>query len=373
MPISTRNFRNLFGIGQSTVVSGSRTNLALSGAYSHLVSGPGYAVQFRAMASGPLQEVYLLNDATTGTRANVSLAGNLYEGSQAASNLRPSSTLVATATPATLPATDDRWIRWTFPTPPTLTVNTVYWFIVSNASAAPTVDFCGILSNPNFRSMWGNLDNFQYVRGVTTANGYSTNGTSAVASVVIVIDGQPYGNPFTITVSPYTSNTLRHGALFHNDVKYFRHYAAVADALTGPTTGHNVIEIQDATQPPGSGVQFTDTITPFDNVTSIGIRTFPNPVVLTGNNDFIVSFRSVGSSTTPGGLRIEGYSDYPTVFDQFFDGWTSPRAVQEVGGVWVPINDTVGRISLIPDRMEIPSGGGGGLFLPLGFDGGIDG
>lgn len=348
-----RSQLSAWSIGQNIFTTGARANIPLNTAYVHLTSGAALALRFRAQATGPLQEFYALLDLTTGTRANISLRCRLYQDNNAAGEVRPSNTLIATATNASLPASDDRWIRWEFPTPPTVTANENYWLIVDNLAVAPATDFPSILTGQNFRTI-NRANNTEYLfGGFSTTNGYTTNGTSAGAFFICVVDGSAFGNPFTLaSTSPYTSNTLRHGALLSKDFELLRYYSPQADGVAATA---NLFEIHDASLAVGSGILYSSAV-PTGNVdrTGGGVVLSP-PAEVSGANEYVASFRATSATSSPGGLVIEGYSDYPTLFDQFFDGIIMCKAIQEVAGAWQVIPGTAARIQFMIDSIK-PAG-----------------
>lgn len=366
---SRNNPRAIFHLGVSAFVTGSRTGFALNSSYTHLTSGTAYALRFIAPVTGPLSKAYVLLDATTGTRGNITVEGLLYQNNSATSTVRPGSTLLAQSNAAALPATDDRWIEIVFPTPATVTQNQVYWLIFRNLATNPATDFPTILSTANFR-ISATVQDQGWFTGFQSTNGFSTNGTSlALSQGIVLIDNEPYGNPFTLSsTTGYATNQLRHGARFRNELKHFKIYSVGADSLSGPTSGQYIFEIQDATQPPGSGIQYQQIITPYTIPEAIFNRFHP-ATTLTGNNDFIASAISATNNSTPAIFRIEGYSDFPTMFDKFIDNMVFCQAVQEIGGAWVDLPGDVARFQICIDDLAIPTSGG--LLLPRGMNGGF--
>ena len=351
MPLNNSQL-SAWSIGQAGFTTGSRANFPLNSAYVHSTSGAGYGVRFRAQSAGPLQEFYALLDATTGNRANVSLRGRLYQDNNAASSTRPSNTLIATANNASLPASDDRWIRWTFPTPPSLVANENYWFMVDNLAAAPATDFPGLLSGFNFRTT-NRATNVEYLgQAFSSVNGFTTNGSSAGAFFVYVVDGLAYGNPFTGSVNPFTSNQLRHGALFASDFERFQYYSPQIDGIATTT---NLFEVHDASVGVGSGVLYSSSIPTGNADSTLGTILIPS-VDVSGAAEYVVSVRSTANTTGPSGLLIEGYADYPAVFDQFFDGIVTCKAIQEVSGAWQVVPGVAARFQMMIESIKPNAG-----------------
>ena len=340
---------SVLAIGSGAFTTGSRSAFSLNSAYTHLTSGAGYGFRFRAQKTGLLQEFYTLLDLTTGTRGNISLQCRLYSGNNAAAITRPSGTLLATATNASLPASDDRWIRWQFPSPATVNVNEVYWIVIDNLAVAPTTNFPGIINGINFRQSNRMSNDIPILQAFSTTNGFSTAGSQAGIVGVYVVDGIPYGNPFSLGVGgPYTNNTLRHGALFANDIAKFKYWGVSIDSVVTTT---NLLQIHDASAAPGSGVLYSQAIPTALAQSTQGTLLVPD-VDITGAGEFIVSVSSTSNTNTPSGLQIEGYSDYPAMFDQFFDGITCPKAIQEVSGAWQVIPGATARLNLLVSEIK---------------------
>jgi hypothetical protein len=349
----------VFSIGGGGFSSGSRSNVSLNSAYVHLTSGAGYGFRFRAQSTGDLQEFYAFLDATTGTRANVSLRCRLYEGNQGTNITRPGGTLLATATDASLPASDDRWIRWEFPSPVTVTENNVYWLVIDNLAAVPATDFPSIINGLNFRHSNRMSNDTPIASWYSTTNGFSTAGNSAGIVGVYVVNGIAYGNPFSLAVtSPNTSNTLRHGALFANELSKFKYWGVSIDSVAAST---NLLQIHNASVAPGSGVLYSQTIPTALAQSTQGTLLVPDADV-SGSGEFIVSVSATSNTSTPAGLQIEGYSDYPAIFNQFFDGITCCKAIQEVAGTWQVIPGTMCRLSMLISEIKAASGSG----IPIG-------
>jgi hypothetical protein len=342
-----------WSIGQAGFTTGSRANFPINSAYVHLTSGAGYAVRFRAQSAGPLQEFYALLDATTGNRANVSLRGRLYQDNNAASSSRPSSNLIATANNASLPASDDRWVRWTFPTPPSLVLNENYWFVVDNLAAAPATDFPSLLTGFNFRTSNRATNTELLGSSFSSVNGFTTNGSGAGAFFVYVVDGLAYGNPFTAaTNTPYTSNQLRHGALFASEFERFQYYSPQIDGIALAT---NLFEVHDANVSVGSGVLYSSSIPTGNADSTLGTILIPS-VDVSGAAEYVVSVRATANTSGPSGLFIEGYADYPAVFDQFFDGIVTCKAIQEVSGAWQVVPGVAARFQMMIDSIKPNAG-----------------
>ena len=130
-------------IGNIYVLSGSRTATSLNSAYVNNTSGAGVAVRYMASTADSIDEFYIMLDAITGTRANITMTCIINNESGAS---RAGSTTRATSTATTMPSADDKWIKFTFGTPYTPVVGEVLWFIAYNASASPTVDYPQILT-----------------------------------------------------------------------------------------------------------------------------------------------------------------------------------------------------------------------------------
>lgn len=299
---------NRFPINNADLVSsGSRVATSLNAAYSHLVSGPAVVVRWRNFGTSGLSKAYLFTDATSGTRANITLRARIYT----ATTNQPTATLVATADTVTYPAADDQWIEIVFNTPATLTDGEAYMLVLDNTSAAPTTDFPQILTATNASyapiSMW-------YGRGFSTANGFTTAGTSQVEMPYVLefASGFRLAQPFTGQSNTFTSNQLARGLVIANRFKNRQ--------LLGGSCASNAVDVKlyRSDQLPNDTPILTYATSLVDRQTT-SFR-FPTPITLTGSTDwYLVETRS-SNSTTPGAGNIEDYSSFSAMFD---DLWTS--------------------------------------------------
>ena len=362
----SQNAQTAFTIpSQSYAPSGTRANVSLNTAYTHLTSGTASAIRFVASVSGNLTDCYMFNDLTTGTRANVTLRGRLYDAIGAGSNSRPGTGLLGTATNATLPASDDQWVSWNFSSPVAVTAGTTYWFVVDNIAGAPATDFCGLMSAANMICN-GSINNPNSIGYVSSTTGFTTNGTvNSRGPVIVVISGQAFGSLFTIQSNGiFANNTRRRGLRFHNDLKYFRivGVALTVGTITTPTT----IEFCDASAAPGSSILESRALNP-TLISNVQTHYFDTPVTLTGSTDFHVVLSGLTTnSVAPGGPLIEDYASISSVVDSMFDGMSFCYGVQDDGvGGWTLFRNIAVGMSLIIEGLNIPSASGG--LLSQGF------
>lgn len=293
--------------------SGSRTNIALNAAYSHGVSGTAIAVRFLARSTDPINELYIFLDATTGTRANVLLACDIYN-EHATSATQPGSTLRDSATAVAYPASDDQWIKFTFGSPYSpAAIGETIWFVVYNTAGAPATDFAGIVNANNTSSVSINLG-----VGYSTTNGFSTAGTGQAEMPFVVVQGtESYGNPLLNTSTFFASNTRKRGMVFQPpvNVNLLSVEFSGSTALTG-------IQIFDNSQAPGDTPLFsyalgTDAGQSRDEI--IGHKMLANtPLLEAGTTYYIVTTFATNTSSPTGG-RIEDYSTYSAIFDDMID------------------------------------------------------
>jgi hypothetical protein len=354
LPIQQRN------IGSQ----GTRTPSSLNGAYVHGVSGPGVATRFSAGSTAGLTEARIFLDLTTGTRANVSLRARMYT---AAANGQPSTTLVATSDAITYPSADDRWVTASFSSPPALTRGNLYFVVWDNTASAPATDFPGILTQTNHG--YGSLNAFS-VAGYTTANGFSTGGSVQLEMPAIFSfnNGLNTGQPFTQQGVVFANNTLWRGSVFPNRVKNYPIFAFVCNPTT-PTE----FRIYRSNQLPGDTPIFSQSISAGERVSQICY--LDPPLTLTGSADFYIVQNASVNSTAPNHGQIEDYSSISATIDEMLnDNLGFCTGVQDNGANgWnlFPTSFPAGGWLFVDDRAT--GGGGGGLRLFPGFNGGLDG
>lgn len=358
--LSGHQTRRMMIGGVSTTSSGSRTNVGLNSACVVGTSGAAWGVPFMASKTNSIVACYCLLDATTGTRANVSMTGSLYNQGSTAS--RCGTTQRATVTGVALPASDDKWIKFQFGTPYTPTVGEILWFVVQNTAAAPATDFPSILTGWAGTSAEQPENNSGMV-GATTTNGYSTNGTSMSkrAFVVEYDDGTVEGWPWSTTTSaPFTANQLERGvfipaAPYPYQIGSIYTHAASTSLVTGAVYA-------DGTAPGGSALGTwaygTDTNETMDEL--MGVKILDTPIDVPANTAIRVVVDMSANNGTPNCFNIEGYSDYSSVFDAFFnDGALVGYGTQDDGaGGWTDTKSIIPAIAVFLRGWPGSAGGG---------------
>jgi hypothetical protein len=354
------NQQNALVLPASYVTSGSRTNFSLNSAYVHRTSGAGFAIRLRVPKTGNLSDWYVLLDLTTGTRANITLRGQTYGITGTTVGTQPGTNTIGSSVTVGLPAADDRWVRFQLPSSIAVTRNDVVWFVIENLASVPATDFPGLVNGHNLQ--FSSNQQAGPLATVTSANGFSTAGTVGNQRVagMCVIDGETFGAPFTASTSPYTSNTLRRGARFSNVLKNFQIVGAL---LSSFPTGSTTLEFCDSTAAPGT----TITTRALNNLgATLSNTCWFDPVVLSGNNPFHVVYSGItGAGTLPSVATIEGYSDFPTVFDSLKDELVQTVAIQDNGaGGWNVFPQSQPILQLICESLILPSSSG---LLSQGF------
>lgn len=317
-----------FRLGGSFSTAGARANQTLNGAYVNRTSGPAVAIRVRCETNEPINEVYVLNDATTGTRANVSLRADVYDWSSATQS-QPGTTLRASSNLASLPATDDRWVRFTFPTPYTPSSGEYVFVVVHNLAAAPATDFAGIMIDSNGDT------NVTYHATVpfSTTNGFNTGGSARIEMPHIIVQGTNtiYGNPIG-NVAAMSTFLGRRGVLLSEEIKRFR-----AGFWRSATTSSNLARLQifDLSTPPGGTPLYDRALTATEALLGTVWMDF-DLSTLPGSGPFVLC-ASVSSSLSYGGMcNIEDYTSFQTVFDSLsLDNFANSPVVTEVAGNWV--------------------------------------
>lgn len=355
-------------IGHTAGTSGARANVTLNAAFVRGVSGNAYGVRYRALTNEPINRFYVFLDATTGTRANVTMVARVWN-LLAGSTSQPGSTLLATSGVQSLPAADDRWIEFTFPTPYTPAIGEYVFITVENLAAAPTVDFPLILSATAIDSSIVNAVSGPF----STANGFSTAGLGQNEGVHLIVQGTStvYGNPITANGS-LGGFVGKRGILLSDDIKRFKvrwfRSGTASNALTN-------VQLYDLATPP-SGIPLRDHAVPnnADRLAGIADVSAWDLSTLPGSGPFVLC--SVWSVTTGAAAvsLIEDYASFPATLNLFSsDNFAHPPVVTESAGNWVVDRSRIGGVYLEAFDTNNIGGGGGGLMLPVGFDGGYSG
>ena len=306
--------------------SGSRANIALNAAYVNRTSGPAVGIRIRCETNEPINELYILLDAIVGTRTNITMRADLYDYG---TTTQPGTTLRASSDVATLPATDDRWIRFVFSTPYTPTAGEYVYAVFHNLAVAPVTDHPLV-----FVDSAASFDiNHHFTEGYSSINGFSTAGTnrSELAHVVVQGASTVYGLPVTL-LSSITAFTGRRGILLSQEIKK---YKISFLRTSSPSTALIDFQVFDLSTPPTGTPLYSQALLPQEE--SLGeVLLNLDCSTLPGTGPFVFCL-STSSSLAQGGTGlIEGYSDFPSVFDLFSsDNFANPATVTEVAGNWV--------------------------------------
>jgi hypothetical protein len=352
-------------IGSTWGTSGSRTAASLNSAFVKGTSGAAIGIRYKSRYATPINELYQFLDLTTGTRANVSMVAKLWDVN--ASGTQPGATLLATSSSASLPAADDRWIRFVFPSPYTPAIGEWVFFTVENTAAAPATDFPGIL---NSSAMNTGVTTGAF-NGYSTANGFNTGGTSVGELPLVILHnaGEVIGNPF---LSAGTVGTFvgKRGVLLGEGIKGYK-----VDYWRTATSSSAIrnVQIYDLATPPG-GTPLLDYAVNDVLDRAIGLaRVGWDLSTLPGSGPFVMCV-ALSSTVSHGGMvLIEDYASYPAVFDAFSaDNFAYNPYVYESAGNWVIDRSRIGG-QYLEIRDTASGGGGGGIKMFPGLNGGFDG
>lgn len=347
--------------GLSTTSNGTRTNIGLNSAFVNGTSGAAWAVPFMASRTTAIVACYCMLDATTGTRANVTMTGSLYNQGSSAS--KAGTTQRATVTGVTLPASDDKWIKFQFASSYTPAVGEILWFVVENTAAAPATDY------PSIVTAWAGSsadqpENNSGMVGWTTTTGFSGASSSFTKRLFVIeyADGTVEGWPCSATTTtPFTSNQLERGifipaAPFPYQIGSIYTHAATTSLVAGAVYA-------DGTAPGGTALGTwaygTDTNETIDEL--MGVKILDTPIDVPANTAIRVVVDMSVNNATPSCFTIEGYSDYSAVFDAFFNaGSLVGYGTQDDGaGGWTDTKSIIPTIAVFLRGWPGSSGGGG--------------
>lgn len=338
--------------------SGSRTNFPLNSAFVRGVSGAAIGCRYRCITNEPINEFYTFNDQTTGTRANVTMVCKLWNMTTT-STTQPGTTLLATSNTISLPATDDTWLRFVFPSPYTPAVGENVFFTVENLAAAPATDRPGIINS----SAMDSGTNITITSGFSTTNGFSTAGTIVTELPHVILQGTNtvYGNPYT--ASGATGSFVgKRGILLSGDIKKLVPVYCRPLTTGGSWTG---IQIYDLGTPPSGSALLTVLVNdPIDRLNGYCDMTGVNLSTLPGSGPFVVCATYSSTQATNGPLLIEDYASFPALFDRFSeDNFSFPPYVQETAGNWVVDRSRTGGLHI--EFLDTYASGGGGASRPF--------
>lgn len=319
-----------------STTGGARANVPLNVAYVHGVSGTAGAIRFQARTADPIDELYVMLDANTGTLGNITMACDIYN-EHASSSTQPGPTLRASATAVAMPAAVDRWIKFTFGTPYTPAVGESIWLVFYNTAAAPATDFPNIVSGTNGPGVSPSANSALMV---TTTAGFSLGGTVQVEGPFFVKQGANYyGEPTTVAISTgFTSNALKRGLLITPPVNMNIIGVIMREGST-VYTGLQVIAGADGPgdTPLASFAFGTDANQSRDEV--YGSKIFATPFNMVAGSSYRWVFTVGVASQLPGGSSTEDYASYPDPLDALIDNFTTCASIQDNGaGGWTQNN-----------------------------------
>lgn len=326
MPYRHRSINPSFRIGGSLGSSGTRTNLGLNTAYVHRTSGAAVGFRIRCETNEPINELYIFLDATTGTRGNVTMRADLYNYG---SPTQPGTTLLASSSVTALPGSDDRWIRFVFSTPYTPSVGDHVFAVFHNLAASPATDFPSIMTDSAASTDIAHA----LTRGASSTVGFSAAGTDRPELPHLVVQGTStvYGSPCTAlgTISAFNG---RRGILLSEEIKKYKvSYLRLATQSSVLVAA----QIFNLSTPPTGVPLFSQNMTPEEEALGI-VRLDLDLSALPGSGPFVFCVSTSSTMSQAGIVLIEGYSDFPAIFDAYSDdNFVNPPVVTEVAGNWV--------------------------------------
>jgi len=303
----------------SYITSGGRTGLPLNTAFTYASAGAALGIRYQVRSLAPIDEIYVLVDTAIGTLGNIMIGCDI-RNEHTTSATQPGTTIRASATDAAFGiAAGPKWVRLVFPTPYTpYGIGETLWFVLRNASAAPTVDYPNMLvafnAGPAYFTHVANQGFF------STVNGYTTAGTNQTRVPHVVRQGgKSYGSAVSIlNAAVLASSTSAKGFQITPpvDIEVCGWQTAIANG------NMSSIRIYDSATPPiGTPLHTfplgTDLNESRDEL--IGAKFFP-PIILYAG----VSYNVVvlwGATGAIGGASIEDYASFPTIFDDLTDGF----------------------------------------------------
>ena len=335
--------------------SGGRAGHPLNVAYVHRTSGQALSLRWFAKSTDPITEVYLLIDDFVGTLANCLMKAQIYN-EDSASSTRPGTTLRASSTACTLPSAVDRWAKFTFGTPYSPSaIGEILHIVISSDAIAPATDYASpvITTDTAFPISVPNLT------GYSTVDGFATNGTAQSETCCIIKQGSYYqGKTISASSSTWPTSTRKRGIVITPpcDLKVS---AIIWDQ---PSVNYNGFQIFDNVTGPGGTPLYSWALGSDANQSRdeiIGSKQF-TPVLLTGGQTYKAVLTMAANLTTPSYRSVEGYSDYPAVFDELVDGFNiCPACIDDGAGGWTVYNDRCMWMTMVIDEFVLPSGSAG--------------
>jgi len=340
--------------------SGTRTGFALNAFYVHGSSGNAWGMPFFATRASAIHAIYVHLDATTGTRANIVLQGDIYN-EHGSSGTQPGSTLRDTTTTVTYPSSDDEWIKFDFSASPyTPSIGEILWFLATNEAMVPGTDYPSILNG------WAGANSQSYMGGAlagrTTTVGFSSTGTvfTKRAFIVEYADGTVEGYPWTLANSGPFSGTVERGIWVPPNPRQLV-IAAIGSQSSVSSTINGWKIYADGVAPGGSvlgsGNFGSDTNQSRDE--ALGYKVLSSPVTIPVNTAFRFVYTMGSSWSGPRTFTIQGYSAYAAVFDALVDrGLLAFRTEDDGAGGWTDTKSHIPDLSLFAHDWPGSSGGG---------------
>lgn len=337
-----------------TYATGSRTGLQLDSAYTYNSTGDAVGFRFIAQRSAQITDVYVYYSAKTGSPGNQLC--ELRDFNTGATST-PGTTLHASQSVAAPAA--NKWLRFTFSSPYTVTKNTLYWLVFADTAG-------GGLANMTllYRSvMAGTSNSFAGLTAYTTANGFVGSSATSIDPCIVIrySDGTLHGNPYTQSNSD-TSNTRERGWYFPNgfdcDVTLF----GIEGAINGNVSALRIYA--GATAPGGSTLASE----------SAGQATYANylwlspPYTLAKSTPYRIVQAYAGASTSPGYWEIEDDGTSADLISAGVGSGEIYHTIDNGAGGWTDNNDRVPKFRLLLSRA---AGTAGGLKRHPGMRGGM--
>jgi len=343
--------------GTAEPSNGSRTAFNVDVAYVHNTSGDAVAIRYMAQTADPIDALWIFMDTSGGTIGNITMQCDIYNESTSS---RPGTTLRDSSTAATIPASNDKWIKFDFGTPYTPAVGEILWLVCYNTSASPTVDYPGILTATTILSR--NSGGFGHIIGHTTTAGFSASGTAVNEMPCLIKHGSNYfGQPFTQqNTSYFASNQLRRGIVI-TDLPVAVNIAGV---IFDATSTVDKLQLYNSTEAPGGTViEAWDLDSDANETTNetCGAKLFDTARTLNASTDYKAVFTYAANSVTPTVLQIEDHATYATEFNALLDGNRNqyPYSVIDDGaGGWTTDKAVCPNFGLMIQEYVAASGGG---------------
>lgn len=349
-------------IGTMHLASGSTTNVALNGAYSHGASGPAVGVRFSAVEAVAITEFYVFLGAFSGTLGNISMECILYNENPDYP-ARPGTTVRATSSATTMPDAAVKWIKFAFGTPYTPANGEILWCVVRNTASNPTVDYPSLRNSVDGEG--GDVPGgVGIVAPYTTANGFTSNGTlqGKLPFVIVGDNGPILANVFTSRGTCFASNMRERGIRFTPQVDCVCFGVVVDTAFPAYDTFRI---LADATAPGGTALLSRVWNATNRTANAVGNLIFASPITLSRGITYkaVSTFSGWDTDLPRSQGRIDDYSSYSSLFDAIRakDTHHYPSMVVDNGsGGWTEFKDYSGGIVLGVDdfpRMRSPAVG----------------